>query len=214
MSLASNAMSAPGAIDGRSEADTIRLWENYREQALMWRALALLQIPATFIALVFALWIWNTRSITLEVPAKPLPGRYLANEIPDAEFVEAATGFINLIATYQPAVARRQFEHARQMLLEPMLSRFDAEMVGVELKAIETTRRTQIFFVDPTSTSIERSDTEVIVSLVGDRLKIVAGKELPPATTKFLVKMTTIPRNDLNPYGIVITDIAFENLER
>src|SRR5690606_41834731 len=68
------------SIDGRSEADTIRLWENYREQALMWRALALLQIPATFIALVFALWIWNTRSITLEVPAKPLPGRYLAKD--------------------------------------------------------------------------------------------------------------------------------------
>jgi hypothetical protein len=29
---------------GRSQNDTIRLWENYKDQALMWRSLALLQI--------------------------------------------------------------------------------------------------------------------------------------------------------------------------
>jgi len=35
----------------RSKNDTIRLWENYKDQALMWRALSLIQIPTTFIAI-------------------------------------------------------------------------------------------------------------------------------------------------------------------
>ena len=87
--------------------------------------------------------------------------------------------------------------------------------MAVELKAIENTNRTQIFFADPSKTSIERySDQEVVVTFAGERLKIVAGKELEPAKTKFAVTMTTVPRHKLNPYGIVITGVNFENLER
>ena len=38
----------------RSQNDTIRLWENYKDQAMMWRALSLIQLPTTFIAIIFA----------------------------------------------------------------------------------------------------------------------------------------------------------------
>lgn len=38
--------------EGRGDNDTVRLWENYREQALLWRGLALLQMLVTFTALV------------------------------------------------------------------------------------------------------------------------------------------------------------------
>lgn len=202
-------------FEGRGQNDTVRLWENYREQAMLWRALALFQMPSTFLLIIFSVLLWATRTITLEVPAKPLPGSYIAKEIPDTEFVEQATEFINLIATYQPSVARRQFDLARGLVREPMLDRFDKEMMNIELKAIEGTDRTQVYFIDPTLTALERNgDNQARVTFVGDRLKIVAGKELPMIKTKFSVTMTTVPRHRLNPYGIVVVDLTFENIER
>lgn len=199
-------------VDSKGETDTLRLWESYKDQALLWRAIALLQIPTTFIMLCFAFYIWGTREVILNVPRSPLPGLYAAKEIPDSEFIDVATNFVNLIATYQPVVARRQFSKARELLKEPMLSTFEQDMMGTELKAIENTNRTQLFFVDPVKTTIERQDNTVLVTMVGDRLKIVAGKQLPVVLTRFTISMTTIPRNDNNPFGIVVDNVRSQNV--
>jgi hypothetical protein len=200
-------------IDARNENDTLKLWESYRDQAMLWRSLSLLQIPTTIILGVLCFALWSNREITLKVPAKPLPGVYTAQEIPDSEFIDVATNFINLIATYQPAVARRQFNHARQILQEPMLEKFNREMLVTELKTIESTSRTQLFFVDPTKTRIFRQGSTVEVTLTGERMKMIAGKQIPAVTTTFSIAMTTIPRNELNPYGIVINNVAFDNVD-
>lgn len=200
-------------IDARKESDTLRLWESYRDQAVLWRALALLQIPTTAIIAVLCFTLYSNRKIELKVPAKPLPGIYTAQEIPDSEYIDVATNFINLIATYQPAVARRQFTHARQILQEPMLERFNREMMVTELKTIESTARTQLFFVDPLKTRIFREGNTVEVTLTGERLKMIAGRQVPAVTTTFSIAMTTIPRNELNPYGIVINNVAFDNID-
>ncbi|MEZ4753085.1 MAG: hypothetical protein R3A13_02105 [Bdellovibrionota bacterium] len=211
---ASKLIGDASVFDSRKDNDTIRLWEGYREQAMLWRALSLFQIPVTFIALVFALVLWNTRSVTLNVPAKPLPGLYAAHEIPDTEYINVATDFVNLVATYQPAVAERQFQEAQKMLVEPMLSKFNSDMFGIELSTITNTDRTQIFFADPTKTSLERTqNNEVIVVMSGERLKIISGRELPTAPTKFTIVMTTIPKNVLNPYGIVIKSVSVRKVE-
>lgn len=194
-----------------NDSDTIRLWESHQEQATLWRSLALIQIPITLLALVLALIMWGTRSVTLNVPAKPLPGIYAAQDIPDSEFIDFATDYINLIATYQPAVARRQFEEARRMLWGQMIQAFDTEMMGTEVRAIENTKRTQIFFADPTRVNINRDGRSVLVSMVGDRYKIIAGKEMPAVKTEFVVTMSTVPKNKFNPYGIVITNISLKN---
>jgi len=194
----------------RSQSDTLRLWENYQDQASMWRSIALLQIPATAIALMFAIFMWATRSVTLQVPGKPLPGTYPAWDIPDTEFTDVAIDYINLIATYQPAVARRQFDAAKEMLKEPLLTKFNDEMMVTELQAIEATNRTQVFYLDPTKTRVQRTGNEVTVSVIGDRSKMIAGQELPIVTSRFKVTMTTIPRNVLNPYGIVIQNVEFK----
>lgn len=209
-------------VDTRGETDTIRLWENYRDQALLWRSMALLQIPTTLIALLFSLVLWHSRETVLNVPREPLPGMYSAHEIPDRKFIEAATEFVNLIATYQPAVARSQFKKAREMLYggggtlaDSVLNRFDVEMMGSELRAIETTNRVQVFFIDPTKSKVEReSKSKVHVTLQGERLKVIAGKELPSASTRFIITMTTLPRNQINPYGIVVSNVQFQSLEK
>lgn len=195
----------------RDKSDTIRLWENYKDQALMWRSLALIQIPATLAAIIFSIIMWSTREITLSVPSKPMPGIYAAQDIPDNEFVNVATDYINLIATYQPGTARKQFEAAAAMLKEPLLSKFREEMINSELGAIEGSARTQVFYVDPLKGSVIRQGNQVIVTIIGERIKYIAGQELPPVTSRFRVTMTTIPRNVINPYGIVITSVTFKS---
>jgi hypothetical protein len=198
----------------RSESDTIRLWENYKDQALLWRSLSLLQFPMTFVALIFALVMWSTRVINLTVPSKPEPGVHIAQDIPDTEFINAANTYVNLVATYQPGTARNQFNVASSMLKEPVYTKFREEMVGAELGAIESTARTQVFFTDPLRTKVTRNGTEVTVSLVGERWKVIAGSPLPTVTSRFTITMSTIPRNPLNPYGIVITGVSFKaNIE-
>jgi hypothetical protein len=215
MGKAAKLVQNAGVVDAKNESDTLKLWENYREQATLWRAIALLQIPATIIVSLVALYLANTREVTLNVPSKPLPGIYTVQQIPDSEFIDYTTEFINLIATYQPAVARRQFVAAMNMLKEPMLTRFRDEMIGEELKAIETTNRVQLFFVDPLKTRIDRrgAGKQVIVTVVGDRMKMISGKEVPSVKTRFVVTMTTVPHNQFNKYGIVITNVLAENLE-
>ena len=196
-------------------SDTIRIWESFRDQAILWRSLALLQIPTTLIALLFAFVIWETRSVTLNVPPKPLPGQYPVQQIPDIEFIDAATEFVNLIATYQSIVARKQFNRAAEMVVEPFLETFRREMLDQELKAIETTGRTQVFFVDPTYTKIERGERQqVVVSMRGSALKLVAGKELPETELEFKVTMSTVPKTSLNPYGIVVTATSADKVKR
>ena len=204
-----------GIIDTREETDTIRLWESYRDQATLWRAMALLMLPTMLVMSLLCFYLWSSRSVTLNVPAKPLPGTYASQEIPDTEFIDVTTEFLNLIASYQYNVARRQYEQAARMLQEPVLSRFNSDMLGTELKTIESTNRTQIFFVDPATIAVDRAvPRQVTVSMSGDRMKLIAGRELPLVKTRFSVTMSTVPRNSLNPYGIVITDFGFENVER
>lgn len=202
------------SVMGASSAnDTIRLWENYRDQAMMWRALAVLQVPVTFLSLLLAFYIFQERVVNLTVPRSPRPGMYPVQDVPDSAFIEEAETFVNLIATYQPTNANRQFQEARRMLIEPMLTRFEGQMMKKELRSISTTNRTQIFFIDPTKTEMARGRRAATVLIQGERLKMIAGQELPLKRTQYLVQMETIPRNPLNEYGIVITNITTKNID-
>jgi hypothetical protein len=197
----------------KGESDTLKLWEGYRDQAILWRSLSLLQIPATAVCAVLSLYLWSTRQTIINVPPKPQPGQYLAEEIPDSEFVDVATEFVNLISSYQSAVAPRQFKRAEDMLIEPYLSKFREEVLGHELKTIQTTSRTQLYFIDPTQTKLERLGEDVAVTFIGERQKFVAGKEIEPVQSFYRITMTTVPRNPLNAYGIVVKNASLENVK-
>ena len=187
------------------------LLRTFEKLALLWRSLSLIQFPATFAALIFATVMWSTRVVNLTVPSKPEPGIHVAQDIPDTEFINAANNYVNLVATYQPGTARNQFNVARSMLKEPVYTKFTEEMMGAELGAIESTGRTQVFFTDPLRTKVVRNGNEVRVNLVGERWKVIAGSPLPTVTSRFSITMSTIPRNPLNPYGIVITAVSFKS---
>lgn len=196
-------------VGGRAGTDTIRLWEGYREQAYLWRALALLQMPSTALSIAAALIMYFFADTIIEVPERPQPGFYSVRQLPDSQFINAATSVVNLIATYQPGVARRQFKTARKYLWEPALTEFEETMMGSELRTIEETKRSQMFFINPRLIKVERYPEidKVVVRIPGVRLKLIGNKPLPADQMVYYVKMTTIPRNVHNEYGIVIIDI-------
>jgi hypothetical protein len=212
MSKLAQKMKDSKIIETKKENDTIRIWESYREQALLWRTLTIFQLPVTFIAILFGLIMWLGSNPVINVPEKPLPGQYTLQALPDSEFINVATSYVNLIATYQSSTARRQFGKARESLIEPVLTQFDKEMLIEELRAIESSKITQIFFADPTKTSLERGQGQVKVKFTGDRVRYISGRQFPTTSTRYEVTMKTIPRNTFNPYGIVITNVIAESL--
>lgn len=197
----------------RNRSDTLRMWERYQDDAIMWRAVALLQIPTTLITVIFAITLWMTRSVVVNIPPKPAPGTYAMNEIPDSEFVTEATEFVNLIASYQPLNARRQFNEAATRTVEPFLNLFVNKVVPNELSTIEATSRSQFFFVDPTKTKITYHDDHVSVTLFGERVKVVAGQELPGLNSQYTVSMRIVPRHKLNQYGIAVVGVEFNDIK-
>lgn len=196
--------------DGRRENDTIRLWEGYKDQAVLWRTLTLLQLPVTAALVIFCLVLWSTRTIKVLAPAEAKPGTIAMADIPDNHFVDMATDFVNLIGTYRWATAERQFQEARKFLIEPTLTRFDQEIYGSELRAIQATNRSQFLFVDPSKTKLDRKRDEVTVTFTGDRQKYVSGKEIPSSELTISLTMKTIPKNVLNPLGIVISKFSVD----
>lgn len=200
-------------VEGKGGGDTIRLWEGYRDQAYFWRALALVEIPATCLSLLFALVVYATRYTVVEVPAKTEPGRYTPRELPDNEFKNVGGHFVNLISSYTPATAPRQFAYARTFLWEPALTQFQAVMIGQELKAIDQTARSQLFFIDDTQTRVQRSpDDTITVRVSGTKKRLIADKPLKAEEQTYYLKMTTIPKNIQNPYGIVIVDVRIREI--
>jgi hypothetical protein len=202
-----------GVQESKGTSDTIRIWEQYRDQALMWRALTLFQFPVTIMALIITFMLWQSRVTTITVPEKPAPGIYEVGSIPEVELVNYATNFVNLIGSYTPVIARKQFDRAKQYLREPILSRFKQEMMIDELSSIERTSRTQLFFVDPTKTTVKFNGTQAEVSLYGDRFKMIARQQVPLLRSVYTIVVETIPRNDLNQYGLIVTDVYFRDLK-
>lgn len=202
-------------VAGRAGSDTIRLWEGYREQAYLWRALALLQMPSTALSILAALIMYFYADTIIEVPERPAPGYYSVKQLPDSHFINASTSVINLIATYQPAIARRQFKTARKYLWEPALTEFEETMMGPEIRAIEETKRSQMFFINPRLIKVERFPEldMVVVRVPGVRQKLIGNKALPADQMVYYVKMTTVPRNIHNEYGIVVVDIRLRRAD-
>ena len=202
-------------VSGRAGSDTIRLWEGYKESAYLWRAIALLQFPVTFLSILAALIMYFFADTIIEVPQVPQPGYYSVSELPDSAFVDVAQEVVNLIATYQPDNIKNNWMVARNFLWEPALSAVQ-HFINTELPKFQETRISQLFMIIPNLTRVDRRDQTVTVSLKGKRIKYVAGQlqELGGSNGDELVynvQMVTIPRNITNEYGIVVTRIWVEN---
>lgn len=199
--------------EGRARFDTIRLWDSYKELAILWRALTLIQMPVSAFALILAFYFFVTAEVIVDVPHRPDPGRYSVNQLPDSEFISVAIQFINLIYTYQPYTARKQFLNgARRYLWEPALTRFQKDHAKAELQAIEELSRTQIFYINTRQMRLVRTGEHVVLYLPGTRHRLVGDTPLEPENYAWWLKMKSIPQSLGNEYNIAIVDLRLERL--
>jgi len=196
-------------VAGRAGNDTLKLWEGYREQAYLWRAIALLQMPATTLALFAALVMFLFADTVIQVPPKPQPGYYSVRQLPDTAFIDVASEVVSLLANFQPARVQEQYKMAQDYLWEPALSDFQKK-TPAEIDKIVTTGKSQLFIVNTSLTRVDRdsSGDYVTVTLRGDRYKFIHKQPLAREVLDFHVKMATIPRNISNAFGIVVVDLG------
>lgn len=190
--------------------NTIDLWEAHREQASLWRILAILVLPATLLSLGIMFLVWFAGDIRVEIPPKPEVPYYKVDQVPDKEFIAIASQVTSLLSSYRAYEARRQFEYARQFLWEPALKQFTLQWLGQELPLIEQTQRSQVFYASPHQIKIEREKNFVWVRYPGTRQKFLGNELNSKDEIIWWFRMTTIPRNIHNNYGIVINDIKVE----
>lgn len=193
----------------RAGADTVALWDGYQEQMYLWRALALLMLPATLLAIGLALAMFFAADTTVVVPPKPEPSKIELAQIPNQEFVRLGSNVANLLTSYRTHEARPQFKMARQFLWQPALGQFEKEWMGKELEIIENTSRSQVFYPSPRQIKVIRKDDHVVVRVPGTRRKQV-GAETSGDELVWWFRMRTVPRNMFNDTGLVINNLRVE----
>lgn len=195
----------------------------YREQSYLWRALALLQIPTTLIAIIVALVVYVNSDTIVEVSPRPAPGYYLTKEIPDEEFIKISIEFVNLISSYQPAIAERQFNYALNLLMEPVYSAFRKQfLIGgdgkqAEIEQIRQIQRSQMFFINRDLITVRRFEdrndprnSTVEVRVPGELVKFFNGvKQDRVGDDRYLayfIRLRTFPKTNFNQNGIYLID--------
>lgn len=206
-------------IEGRLGSDTIKLWESYREQAYLWRAISLAFLgPITCLSLLLSMFMFFLADTKIEIPSQPMPGIYEVSTIPDAYFVNAAEVFVNLIATYQWVNAEEQFLMARKYLLDPQLTIFTRRYIednDSTLAHIQRSKRSTIFYVNRRLVRVNRSPDgqEVTVRLPGQLFTYLAGAQQPAAEEiAYYITMVAMPRSPVNEYGVMINSIDLKGI--
>lgn len=200
--------------EGRELNDTIRVWDRFKEEAHYWRAFLLIQICTITVSLLVAISLFFEADAVIEVPEVPSPGIYSAKQLPDSEFIGMATRFVNLIATYQPYTASKQFITAERWLWEPAFSEFEKYYVKGFLKSVKEMSQSAIFQINSRQVMLERHGSTVVVKIPGNSQQLLGSRPLPPEYVVYWLRMTTIPENINNQFGLVIIDLKIERKKR
>jgi hypothetical protein len=190
-------------------SDRLRVLNTARDHAHFWRALALVQFPSLIIAIFGAVTMFFFAKTSIEITEKPQPAQFSVSQLPDSEFLYIAKEVVNRISSFQPITARIQFKNVRRYLWEPALSTFEEFIINKELKVIEDTGRSQMFFPVEELIRVEReADSEkVVVRIPGLKQKLIGMTPVPVEELAYFITMTTIPNNVINRRGVVVTKI-------
>ena len=119
-----------------------------------------------------------------------------------------------MIASYQPDTAENQFKDVRKFLWQPALSKFQLEYLNKELAIIKDTARSQMFYVSNDKTEIHRFDEYVEVKMLGRRKKLLREQLSKMDQVEWTIRMTTVPPNVHNFYGIVVHSLNMKVIDR
>ena len=210
-SVAAKVLDSTKVSDVNFKADTIDLWSIYRDQAIAWKVISFLFIPGTICSILAALLIWNARIVNITVPKNPEPGLYQIKDISDVKLIKFASRFAKLVTTYEANIAKKQYKIALEMLRDPAYSKYKKELISDKFQDLENAINTQVYFIDPLKTKVVRDKRNAAtVRLNGKLMKVISGRAMPNQILEFSVTLATVPRNSINPYGLVITEVANE----
>ena len=159
---------------------------------------------AACVGSLLVVWVGYLYTDTIiEVPERPQPGWGPPPPLPDSQFALVAISFAELTQSFEFNTAKMQFKKARRLLWKDGLERYNQEMMKLQLQKIEADHLSQKFEIDPQATTIVRHPEldRVEVTLRG---KVSGAQECASATMS--LKLTTVPRNVNNEYGIVIDE--------
>lgn len=199
-------------IEDRVGADSIQLWESFRTQSLLWRAIAILQFPALLFSFILMLFTFFYSDRVVEAPSRPRPMVFEISDISDADLRKFAIQFVSLIGSYQPATVEKQFKLARTMLWEPALSGYSKEFIGKQLERIKNNRRSQLFYISDQQVKVLREPDWAEVRVPGKRQKLIGTTPRPTDEVAWFIKIATVPATELNPFGLVIIDLKPVNV--
>lgn len=209
------------SFKGNTQPETVA--KVYREQSYLWRAIALMQIPTTLVAVIVALMCYVNSDNIINVAPRPAPGYFLTSEIPDEEFVKVGIEFLNLISSYQPVTAEKQFNYALNFLMEPVYSLFRNNFLlgspgrDPEIEQIRQIQRAQLFYINRDLISVRRYEDQVDprnstveVRIPGELIKVLNGVRQDAVNNDrylaYFVQMRTFPKTIFNPNGIYIVN--------
>ena len=184
--------------------------EQFKRRGAFWRGLALVQAPISAFAIFLFLVNYILGDTIVSVPERKPPGEYQVDELPDREFINLSVGIVNALATFQPATARVQFEHARKFIGDALMQQFDSSQMQIELATAEQSGISQVFFMEPVLTSVKKDDEKnlAFVRISGVRNRFAQDRLLPPQEMSYRLTISpTKETSDENRYGLKVIHI-------
>ncbi|MCS6961307.1 MAG: type IV conjugative transfer system protein TraE, partial [Deltaproteobacteria bacterium] len=114
--------------------------------------------------------------------------------------------FANLVFSYTPTSIERQYATAKFYLAPSTQAAFADIFFKQEIPVVKTTGTSQMFIIDPLKAKVEREKSVVKVTLGGERIRILAGRETRHTMATTEIVLRTFPHNNLNPQGILVVD--------
>jgi len=180
--------------------------DSFHEQGRLWRLLSVYFAPGTFLSLVAAFFMLIYSVDRQPVELRPAPSIVDVKEVPDDRFFAVADEVVGLLNSYHYSRADAQFNLAKTFLWEPALSQFIKNNES-EVPKILSLRRSQFFDSTGFPKLPKRANEEFAVAVAGKLQTWIGAQEPTEELLQIKLTMITVPRNAINPWGIVVTSI-------
>ncbi len=170
---------------------------------MKWKATTLVSSALTVAAVWYA---WSAYRWCAPCPPLPLPLPGPFYEIPDQEFTSVAVQFLSLAETFDAGSAEGNFRKALSIVHANEYSKLSSRFLTDQLPRIRQNIEEQRFYVDLASLAALRERNVMKVDVRGILKIKKSSNEEQVVPVHYIVELTTVPRNPVHPYGIVVLD--------
>lgn len=193
----------------QKEKDLNKVTAAYKMQSYFWRWVSLFQIPFLFFLLLFFLNLYISRDTIINVPDRPFEGYKEVSQLSDSEFINFAQDFFNLVGTFQPTIAEKQFETASTFLVGQKREEFKRDFLQTKLVEVRETSRTEELILEKENIALTRGPSgsnyvDIVAS--GYRRILIKQEELRPENAQIFIRIETSKDIENNQYGLYISD--------